>query len=83
MLLDVHSRDPRWRLLFFSRNFGHQAAVSAGLHYSCGDAVAVIDGVFQDPPEELHRLLDAWRDGYQVVYAIRILRKESLLERSV
>jgi polyisoprenyl-phosphate glycosyltransferase len=83
MLLDVHSRDPRWKLLFFSRNFGHQAAVSAGLHYSCGDAVAVMDGDLQDPPEELHRLLDAWRDGYQVVYAIRTLRKESLLKRLV
>ncbi len=42
-----------------------------------------MDGDLQDPPEELHRLLDAWRDGYQVVYAIRILRKESLLKRSV
>jgi polyisoprenyl-phosphate glycosyltransferase len=81
ILLDLHSRDPRWKLLSLSRNFGHQAAVSAGLHYSCGDAVAVMDGDLQDPPEELHRLLEAWRDGYQVVYAVRTLRKEGLLKR--
>ena len=81
MLLDLHSRDPRWKLLFLSRNFGHQAAVSAGLHFACGDAVAVMDGDLQDPPEELHRFLEAWRDGFQVVYAIRRLRKENLFKR--
>jgi glycosyltransferase involved in cell wall biosynthesis len=78
----IHRRDPRWKVLSFSRNFGHQAAVSAGIFYCHGDAVALMDADLQDPPEELHRLLEKWREGYQVVYAIRTKRKEGLLKRA-
>lgn len=80
-LTEIHQRDPRWKVLSLSRNFGHQAAVSAGLFYCQGEAVAVIDADMQDPPEELGRFLAKWREGYHVVYAIRTQRKESGLKR--
>jgi len=81
-LLKVQSQnDPRWRSLSFSRNFGHQAAVSAGLYHSTGDVVAVMDADLQDPPEELGRFLEEWRKGYDVVYAIRQKRKEGWIKR--
>ena len=77
----LHRQDPRWKVLSFSRNFGHQAAVSAGLFYCQGDVVAIMDADLQDPPEELQRFLEKWREGYHVVYAIRTKRKEGLLKR--
>jgi polyisoprenyl-phosphate glycosyltransferase len=78
----IHQRDPRWKVLSFSRNFGHQAAVSAGLFYCHGDVVAIMDADLQDPPEELLQFLEKWREGYHVVYAIRTKRKEGLLKRA-
>jgi dolichol-phosphate mannosyltransferase len=77
----IHRQDQRWKVLSFSRNFGHQAAVSAGLFYSQGGVVAIMDADLQDPPEELGRFLEKWREGYHVVYAIRTKRKEGLLKR--
>jgi polyisoprenyl-phosphate glycosyltransferase len=74
-------QDPRLKLVSFTRNFGHQAAVTAGLCYSSGDIVAVIDADLQDPPENLARFFQKCREGYDVVYAIRRNRKESLLKR--
>lgn len=62
---------PHHQLLNFSRNFGHQAAFSAGLCHARGDAVVIIDGDLQDPPELIHEMLEKWREGYQVVYAKR------------
>ena len=70
-----------FRIVKLSRNFGHQAAISAGLQLAAGDAVVIMDGDLQDPPEELPRFLDKWREGYDVVYAIRTKRKEGLLKR--
>jgi dolichol-phosphate mannosyltransferase len=78
----IHRRDPRWKTVRFSRNFGHQTAVSAGLAYASGDAVLVIDADLQDPPEELHRFIAKWRQGYEVVYAVRRKRKENVLKRA-
>jgi polyisoprenyl-phosphate glycosyltransferase len=66
--------DPRLRVLFLSRNFGHQAALSAGLDHARGDAVAMLDGDLQDPPELIRTMLDEWHDGYDVVYAKRTRR---------
>jgi polyisoprenyl-phosphate glycosyltransferase len=63
--------DRRVRPLIFARNFGHQIAVSAGLDYSRGRAVVVIDADLQDPPEVILDLIARWREGYQVVYAVR------------
>jgi len=73
-----NARDPRWRCLCFARNFGHQTAVSAGLHFAGGDAVVVIDADLQDPPEEISRLLAKWREGYEVVFATRKQRQDPL-----
>jgi dolichol-phosphate mannosyltransferase len=81
LMIDAAREDPRVRIVKLSRNFGHQAAISAGLEQARGDAVAVIDGDLQDPPEELARFLAKWREGYEVVYGIRRGRKEGLLLR--
>ncbi|HSU66329.1 MAG TPA: glycosyltransferase family 2 protein [Tepidisphaeraceae bacterium] len=68
--------DPHVRAVHLTRNFGHQAAVTAGLSLARGDVVAVMDCDLQDPPEILPRFLAEWRNGYQVVYAVRQKRKE-------
>jgi dolichol-phosphate mannosyltransferase len=82
LLEEICRSDPRVTALFLSRNFGHQAAVSAGLDHARGRAVIVMDGDLQDPPEVLPQFVDRWREGNDVVYAIRQERKESLLKRA-
>ncbi len=78
----LHTRDPRVRVIHFARNFGHQNAVTAGMDYARGDAVVLIDADLQDPPEVILQLLEKWREGYQVVYAVRKERKgESWFKR--
>ncbi len=64
-------RDPRVRPVIFARNFGHQIAVTAGLDYSRGQAVVIIDADLQDPPEVILEMIEKWKEGYQVVYGIR------------
>ncbi len=81
MLRELCQRDPRFKSLSFSRNFGHQTAVTAGLNQVTGDVVAVMDADLQDPPEVLPRFLEKWREGYDVVYAIRKKRKEGPFKR--
>jgi glycosyltransferase involved in cell wall biosynthesis len=81
MLSRFQAEDSRWKGLSFSRNFGHQAAVSAGLFHADGDAVFIIDADLQDPPEELHRFLSKWEEGYDVVYGVRQKRKEGAAKR--
>jgi dolichol-phosphate mannosyltransferase len=74
-------QDPRVKPVIFARNFGHQIAVTAGLDYSQGDAVVVIDSDLQDPPEVILDLISKWKEGYQVVYAVRSEREgESLFK---
>ena len=63
--------DERVKPVIFARNFGHQIAVTAGLDYSRGDAVIIIDADLQDPPEVILDLIEKWREGYEVVYAVR------------
>ena len=76
-LLDEYAaRDPRVRAVHLTRNFGHQAAISAGLTVARGDAIAIMDCDLQDPPEVLPQFIRRWREGNQVVYAIRKKRKE-------
>jgi dolichol-phosphate mannosyltransferase len=70
-LLGLAAGDPRIRLLKLSRNFGHQAALSAGLDAARGDAVVLMDADLQDPPELIPRLVETWREGFDVVYAVR------------
>lgn len=75
--------DPRVRPVIFARNFGHQIAVTAGVDFSRGDAVIIIDADLQDPPEVILDLIDKWREGYEVVYAVREERQgESWFKRT-
>ncbi len=73
--------DSRVRVVKLSRNFGHQPAISAGIQSARGACVVIMDGDLQDPPEELYRFLEKWREGYEVVYAIRTKRKEGFFKR--
>ena len=82
VLRDIAARDHRLKVISLSRNFGHQAAVTAGLIHAGGDIVAILDADLQDPPEELGRFIAKCREGYEVVYAIREQRKEPLLKRA-
>lgn len=68
-------QDRRVRPIIFARNFGHQIAVTAGLDYSRGQAVVIIDADLQDPPEVILDLIAKWREGYEVVYAVRTERE--------
>ncbi len=70
-LRSLAARDTRVKVIALSRNFGHQAAISAGLEHARGDVVVMIDGDLQDPPELIPEMLDAWRRGADVVYAVR------------
>jgi len=76
-------RDGAVRLIRFSRNFGQQSAITAGLHHARGDAVVVMDADLQDPPELIADLLAKYREGFEIVYAVRQKRKESLLKRAL
>jgi len=75
-ILKICNIDKRFAALRFSRNFGHQVAVSAGLRYVKGDIIAVLDADLQDPLEVILEMLEKWRAGYDVVYGIRQHRKE-------
>lgn len=72
---ELHRSDPRVRVINFSRNFGHQIAISAGLDYARGEAVIIIDADLQDPPEVIPELIARWKDGAEVVYAQRSKRR--------
>lgn len=71
----IRGRDKRIKLLSFSRNFGHQVAITAGMDYSSGKAVVVIDADLQDPPEIILKMIEKWKQGYDVVYGKRLARK--------
>jgi polyisoprenyl-phosphate glycosyltransferase len=81
LLAAIAAADPRVGVVTLSRNFGHQAAVTAGLRQAAGDAVAVMDADLQDPPEVVPAMLAKWREGHAVVYGIRRDRKESPAKR--
>jgi dolichol-phosphate mannosyltransferase len=78
----LHDQDPSVKLLCLSRNFGHQLAISCGLDFAVGRAVVCMDADLQDPPEVLPLMLERWREGYEVVYAVRRKRKENLFKRA-
>ena len=81
-ILELARQDRRVNPVIFARNFGHQVAVTAGLDYSRGQAVVIIDSDLQDPPELIPQLAGKWREGYQVVYAVRTSREgESWFKR--
>jgi dolichol-phosphate mannosyltransferase len=81
-LLDsFHAVDPRLKAIHFTRNFGHQVALQAGLDEAQGAAVVLMDADLQDPPEILDQFIEKWQQGYQVVFAVRRKRKEGLFKR--
>lgn len=71
----LHHQDARIKVIDFAKNFGHQLAVTAGLDHASGQAVIIIDTDLQDPPPVILKLIDKWKEGYQVVYAVRAQRK--------
>jgi dolichol-phosphate mannosyltransferase len=75
IMRELHRQDERVRVISFSRNFGHQIAITAGLDYAQGDAVVIIDADLQDPPAVIAQMVAKWREGYEVVYAVRAQRK--------
>ena len=75
VIRQLAAQDPRIRPVIFARNFGHQIAVTAGMDYSRGQAVTIIDADLQDPPEVILDLIEKWREGYQIVYAVRSERE--------
>jgi glycosyltransferase involved in cell wall biosynthesis len=81
-LVAMHQAEPRFKVIALSRNFGHQAALCAGLHAAVGQAVGILDADLQDPPELFGQALARLRAGFDVVYAIRRKRKENLPKRA-
>jgi glycosyltransferase involved in cell wall biosynthesis len=75
MLRELAKEIPQYRVLSFSRNFGHQAAITAGVDYATGEAVVVMDADLQDPPEVVLEMVEKWKEGYDVVYARRRSRE--------
>src|SRR5690242_17647430 len=83
MLKKLCAAEPRYRLISFARNFGHQFAITAGLDYARGSAVVVMDADLQDPPEVVAEMLARFRDGFDIVHAVRRSReKESVFKRA-
>lgn len=82
MLKSIHERDHRFKVVRLSRNFGHQVAISAGLDMASGDAVILMDGDLQDPPELFPELVARWKEGFDVVYTVKRSRQEHRLKRA-
>lgn len=80
-LIKIQELDSRVIILDFSRNFGHQIAVTAGIDYAQGDAIIIMDSDMQDPPAISFKLLEKWENGFDVVYAQRNSRKDTLFKR--
>ncbi|MFH1350399.1 MAG: glycosyltransferase family 2 protein [Pseudomonadota bacterium] len=81
IMMEQCCEDSRFSIIDLSRNFGQQAAIAAGLSHADGEAVILMDGDMQDPPEVIPDLLDRWRDGFQIVRAQRLSRKEQGIRR--
>ncbi|OHB97745.1 MAG: glycosyltransferase [Planctomycetes bacterium RIFCSPLOWO2_12_38_17] len=82
ILRELHAEDSSVKVINFSRNFGHQMAITAGMDYSAGNAVIIMDSDLQDPPEVIAKLVERWKEGHDVVYAVREARKgETLFKR--
>ena len=75
VLEQLAAEDPRVRVIFLSRNFGHQTALTAGLDHASGNVIVMLDADLQDPPELIPAMLDSWRAGSDVVYAVRRQRE--------
>ncbi len=83
LLTELGAAEPRYKVISFSRNFGHQAAITAGIDRAQGDAVVIMDADLQDPPEVVTEMIQKWREGYDVVYGQRTIRYgESVFKRA-
>ena len=82
ILDSFYAHDPRLKTIHFSRNFGHQSAMQAGLEQATGNAVILMDADLQDPPEVLEKFIEKWKEKCDVVFAVRRKRKEGLLKRA-
>ena len=83
LLKELAAAEPRYKVISFSRNFGHQAAITAGMDRAEGDAVVIMDADLQDPPEVITAMIQKWREGYDVVYGQRSIRRgESIFKRA-
>lgn len=81
LISDLHGIDPRVKGLSFSRNFGHHIAITAGLDHARGQAVVLMDGDLQDPPEEIPKLYAKLKEGYDLVYGVRMERRDNLFRK--
>ncbi len=81
LLESLANKDKRVVVINFSRNFGHQPAITAGLDYADGDAVIIMDTDLQDPPEVSMRMIEKWQEGYDIVYAQRKTRKDGTFKK--
>lgn len=81
IMKEFNKKNPRVKIVSFSRNFGHQVAVMTGLRYACGDCTIVMDGDLQDPIEVIIEMIKKWQEGFDVVYGIRRNRKEIWIKR--
>lgn len=82
LLLERQREDPRVTVVELSRNWGHNAAITAGLQVARGDAIAMMDGDLQDPPELIPQMIAKWREGWDVVYAVKASRRENAAKRA-
>jgi glycosyltransferase involved in cell wall biosynthesis len=80
-MIDIHGRDPRFKVIRLSRNFGKEVAMTAGLDLARGDAVVLMDGDLQHPPEVVSAMAARWREGYEVVYGVMERRTEGWFKR--
>lgn len=81
LMMEIRSKDSRFKIVRLSRNFGHQIAISAALDATRGDAVILMDGDLQDPPEILPQMIEHWKAGAQVVYTVKKSRREDPVKR--
>lgn len=80
-LLSLSDKDNRVKIVSFTRNFGHQAALTAGIDYAKGDAIITMDADFQDPPEIIPKMISQWESGVKIVYGRRLHRGDRFLKR--
>lgn len=81
LLREFCRADERVKMLSLSRNFGHQAAITAGMDHACGQAIIIIDADLQDPPEIIPKMIESWKEGFDVVYGRRISRRGETLRK--
>lgn len=81
LLFETAQKSPHVKVITFSRNFGHQIAITAGLDYAEGDAVIIMDSDLQDPPEIIPKMIQKWQEGFEVIYGKRLSRSDSAVKR--